>query len=147
MLETFQVKKRIILTNNLVNWIVIIEFDESESTLLATVLLGDDVDQGDASVLLEIVSQALFIVVITDSSNEQFLDGGPGVWTVDILTWDGSLRFNDSSIDFVWSLRLGFVYHARLGVGDETETTGSLGFWVFHDDYVDNLAPTFEMGL
>lgn len=41
---------------------------------------------------------------------------------------------------------LRIVYHVRLGVRDETKSTGSFSFRIFHDDDIHNFSPFLKMG-
>ena len=68
-----------LLTDKLVNGIVVIKGDEGEATLLAGLLVGDDVDGLDVSVVLEVVPEVLVRHVVLDATHEDLLDGHVGL--------------------------------------------------------------------
>lgn len=136
-----------VLTDDLVHWIIVVKLNESKTTLLAILLIGNNASRNNIAKGTEVVAQVLLVEIIPQSSNEQLLDGGTSLWTVDVLSGNGPLRFHHTAIDFVRPLVLCFVHHVRLRVRDETEPAATLGLGVLHDDHVHYFAPLFKVGL
>lgn len=100
-----------ILTNNFVHWIIIIEFNKSETAFFLIIFVHDDVDRGHIAKFSKVITQIFFVVLILQTANEQFLHRCAGLWPIDVLTWHGTFWLDHAAIDLVWACILRFVHH------------------------------------
>lgn len=81
----FQKPDQWALTDNPVDWIMVVEGNEGEAPLLSSVAVGHDVDDLDFTKLLEIVSQVRLFRVFFDSSHKDLLHCYVSAWSVWVL--------------------------------------------------------------
>ena len=77
------------LTDNLVHRVGVVKYEEGEASLLAGVLVGDDVDGLDVAVLGEVVSEQVLVHVVLDPSDKHLLDGGVRLRLIGLLRRNG----------------------------------------------------------
>lgn len=136
-----------LLKDDFVNGIVVIELNEGEAALLAGVLVGNNVHAHDLAKVLEVLAQALFIVIVSKPAHKELLYRGSRIRGIDLLAWHSPLGLHGASIDLVWPGILRIVDHVRLGVRDETEAARALRLGILHHHHVDNVAPLLEVSL
>lgn len=83
--------KIFVLTDNPVNWVVVIKSDKGEPPLLPSIAICHDVNDFNCAKLLEVVTQLRFFCVFFDASNKDLFHCYVGPRTVWIL-WSEKSR-------------------------------------------------------
>lgn len=106
----------VFLGNNFVNGVVVVKGHEAESSLLPGGPLLHDVNAFNLSIFLEILPDMVLLRVLLDTADKDLLHCQMGARFVGVLSGDGPLGFNDSSVHFMRPCFHGVVYlcHRRV---------------------------------
>lgn len=84
------------LTNNLIDWIVVVILNETEASLLATLLVSDDNYRSNLAESLEVVAQILLLKVIVETADEKFFHRRSSFWSTDVVPGHCAFWFDGS---------------------------------------------------
>lgn len=149
-----------VLTDNPVNWIMVIKGHKSKAPLLASITISHNVNDLDFAKLLEVISQVWLICIFLDAPNKDLFHGYMGTWPVWVLwqedfvmakntppfrqkkkkksslsylSGDSTLRLYHSSINLMGTGRHGSINLIYWGVRHKTKSPGSFAVGVPHD--------------
>lgn len=128
------------LKNALIHRVMIIEGDESEASWLLGGFVENNLGFGDGSILCEILGEHVLGVILTNSADVQAFGGDIRLGAVLIITWHGTLRVHGLSVDDVRALFHGSIDFSFAREGDKSESAGSLGSWISHDDDISDFS-------
>lgn len=137
---------RVVLLNDyLVHRIVVVEGDEGEASLLATLPVCHHLRHLDLAVLLKVISQVVLLCVFLDAPHKDLLHRQVSPGAGGVLSGHGTFRFDDTTIHLVGSGSHSPVYLRHAGVGDKAEAPGSLGVGIPHHHAVGQPAPLLKV--
>ncbi|KAF3838724.1 hypothetical protein F7725_010492 [Dissostichus mawsoni] len=112
--------------------IVVVEVNKAEAPLLPGLLLRDDFGLLDFTVLGEMLGQVFLLDVVFQSTDEDFLNLGEGLWFVRVFSRHGPLHLHAAAVHCVRPCRHCCVGLLWCRVGHKAETTGPLQLLVHH---------------
>lgn len=86
------------LETDLVDRIVVVEFNETEAALLTGLLVGDYANRVYATVTLKVLPKILLLMIILQATHKELLHGSSGFRPADFLSGHCPLGLHHSSI-------------------------------------------------
>lgn len=149
------------LTDNPINWIVVVKRNKGKAPLLPSVAVSHDINDLYFAKLLEIIPQVWLLCVFFDASNKDLFHSNVGSWSVWVLEsktfvivitmhllnattiaphpvvthlpGNSSFRFYHSSIDLMGTGWHGSINFLNWWICYKAKTPGSLAVGVPHD--------------
>jgi len=120
-----------------VNWIIIIEFNEPESTRFSSIFFRQTGNGNNLAKFFKILSNIVFGMIFFESTNKNLFDSLSSLRFTKFFSWSCSFGFNRFSIDGVGSCTLTGIYFLIVAESHKSKSSRSFCIWELHDYYIN----------